>query len=139
HYHELCKGDEPAEGVRIDLEKIRKSLITYNPTNVGAEIEEKDQDRLDEYHQTCHDSKFTKSEAYDLGFYVGQQCGLTTVRAVDWMEIEQNQNGISDAVEWAETHDEEFITKLKNLQSNHNLINTKEHIYDITLELNKPE
>src|SRR5699024_34610 len=81
----------------------------------------------------------SKSEAYDLGFYVGQQCGLTTVRAVDWMEIEQNQNGISDAVEWAETHDEEFITKLKNLQSNHNLINTKEHIYDITLELTKPE
>ena len=139
HYHELFKGNEPTEEFLIDLEKIRKSLITYNPTKICVEIEEKHQDRIDEYYQTYDHSKFSKSEAYDLGFYVGQQCGLTTVRAVDWMETEQNQNGISDAVEWAETHDEEFTTKLKNLQSNHNLNNTKEHIYDITLELIKPQ
>lgn len=139
HYHELFKEDEPSKEFLKNLEKLRKSLITYNPTKICVEIEEKYQDQIDEFYQSYDYKKFSKREAYDLGFNAGKQCELTTVHAVDWMEIDKNQNGISEAVDWAKVHDSEFIDRLNNLQSFHNSFNTNEDIYEITLELNKPE
>ncbi|QQD84118.1 DUF5694 domain-containing protein [Jeotgalicoccus sp. ATCC 8456] len=51
------------------------------------------------------------------------------------VEIDENQNGITDTVNWAKIHDNEFIERLNHLQSSHN----NEDIYEVTLELNKPE
>ena len=135
HYHELFYENEPSKEFLKKLDKLRNSLITYNATKICVEIDERYQDKISKFYNGYDVRNFSKNEAYNMGFYVGKKCNLKMIHAVDWMEIDENQNGITDAVNWAKIHDNEFIERLNYLQSSRN----NEDIYEVTLELNKPE
>ncbi|MFC3899515.1 DUF5694 domain-containing protein [Aliicoccus persicus] len=130
---------DPSNSFLKSLQTLRDSLSTFQPTDICIEIEEKNQDEIDEHYQSYDKNRFYKYESYDLGFYLGKKNGIKSIRAVDWMENDQNQNGISDAVEWAEQHDPEFMNRLTDLQNFHNQLGAAENIYDATLKLNHPE
>lgn len=139
HFHEMFHDKEPSDSFLESLQTLRGSLSSFQPTDICIEIEEKNQDKINQSYQRYDKDRFYKYESYDLGFYLGKKNDIKSIRAVDWMENDQNHNGISDAVEWAEKNDSEFMKKLTELQNFHSQLGAEENIYDAALKLNHPE